>query len=83
MNFVQTRGKTINLQTTLSASSTGSPDSGTILPHHPITCDGWLRLEEDGRLACAHTAAPPGDHRTQQCIDHSVALLLIEFGSAL
>ena len=84
MNFVvQTRGKTINLQATLSASSTGTPGAAAILPHHPITCDGCLRLEEDGRLACDHTAAPPGDHRTQQCIDHSVALLLIELGAAL
>ena len=84
MNLVVgTRGKTINLQATLSASSTGSSGSEAILPHHPITCDGCLRLEEDGGLACDHTVAPPGDHRTQQCIDHSVALLLIELGAAL
>ena len=84
MNFVvHSRGKTINLQATLSASSTGTLGSAAVLPHHPITCDSCLRLEEDGRLACDHTAAPPGDHRTQQCIDHSVALLLIELGAAL
>ncbi len=84
MNFVvHSRGKTINLQATLSASSTGTPDAGVILPHHPITCEGCLRLELEGRLACDHTAAPAGDHRTQQCIDHSVALLLIELGADL
>lgn len=73
----------INLQATLSASSTGTPEAAPVLPHHPITCDGNLRLEEDGGLACDHSVAPSGDHRTQQCIDHSVALLLIELSAAL
>lgn len=84
MNFVaHSRGKAVSLQATLSASSMGTPGAPPVLPHHPITCDGNLRFEEDGRLACDHTAAPPDDHRTQQCIDHSVALLIIELSAAL
>ena len=70
----------INLQATLSASSSGldSPVSGK---HHPITCTDELELDEDG-LRCPHTSVPGDDARTQGCVDHSVAILLIELAVA-
>lgn len=71
-------GSTINLQATLSASSAMPPPEGYPIPHHPITCGGELRYAEDGTFGCEHAEVPPGDLRTRQCIDHSLALLLIE-----
>jgi hypothetical protein len=68
---------TINLQATLSASSSGvgDPPPG----HHPITCSqSLLFFHEDNSLACEHTQAPAGDRRTQACLDASVAILLFE-----
>jgi hypothetical protein len=74
-------GGGLKLQATLSSSTSGT---GEILaPHHPITCSGGLRLEHDGRLRCDHSEAPPGDIRTQFCIDHSISLLLMELSAAL
>jgi hypothetical protein len=69
---------TINLQSTLSASSSGVGEA--ISPHFPLTCStsSVLSLEEDGSLACEHARVPAGDPRTQACIDHSIAILLIE-----
>ena len=84
MNFVsQGRDGAINLQATLSASSAAGPWETFVLPHHPITCGSELRFEDDGTLECAHSTAPPGDIRTQFCLDHSVALLLIELSREL
>ena len=74
-------GGELKLQATLSSSSTGTGEA--VSPHHPITCYGPLRLEGDGRLCCDHSDAPPGDIRTQFCIDHSISLLLIELSSEL
>jgi hypothetical protein len=75
---------TINLQATLAGASAMNPlPGGTPILHHPISCQTELRLEEDGTFACEHAIAPPGDMRTQFCIDHSVALLLIELARAL
>ena len=71
----------LKLQATLSASSSGTGE--TLTPHHPISCNGDLRLEHDGSLCCSHTAAPPGDVRTQFCIDHSISLLLMELSANL
>jgi len=69
----------INLQATLSASSAMPPPvDGTPGWHHPCTCPTTLRYDEDGRFSCEHTTVEPGDRRTQYCVDHSVALLLIE-----
>lgn len=67
----------INLQATLAASSpTAELTTG---PHHPINCgDSLLWLMEDGSFGCDHGAVPAGDPRTQYCIDHSIAILLIE-----
>ncbi len=66
-----------NLQTTLAASSSGvgDPPPG---PHHPLSCQSTLELGEDNSLACEHTQVPAGDARTQACVDHSIAILLIE-----
>jgi len=74
-------GGGLKLQATLSSSSSGTGDALT--PHHPITCNGELRLEGDGTLCCDHSAAPPGDVRTQYCIDHSISLLLMELSADL
>jgi len=66
---------TLNLQATLAASSAGPTITGG---HHPICCSSRLWLHEDGRFECEHGDVPGGDERTRHCIDHSVALLLIE-----
>ena len=72
-------GGGLKLQATLSSSSSGTGEP--LSPHHPITCNGGLRLEGDGTLCCEHAAAPPGDIRTQFCIDHSISLLLMELSA--
>jgi hypothetical protein len=74
-------GGGLKLQATLSSSSSGTGD--VLSPHHPITCNGDLRLEYDGSFRCDHSAAPPGDLRTQFCIDHSISLLLMELSAQL
>jgi len=74
-------GGGLKLQATLSSSSSGTGD--TMSPHHPITCNGGLRLDDDNSLCCDHTVAPAGDIRTQFCIDHSISLLLMELSSQL
>jgi hypothetical protein len=74
---VRATGGDLNLQATLSLSSaTGSEEA--VRPHHPITCSSPLRFEDDGTFACTHATVPPGDARTQSCLDHTVALLLLE-----
>lgn len=70
----------INLQATLSASSASSVHP-VIQPHHPITCPGQLALYEDGSLACDHARTDPGDPRVHDCLNHSVALLIVELAS--
>ena len=74
---------TLNLQATLSASSATGPWETFVVPHHPITCAGELRYDHEGNFACEHAMAPAGDVRTQFCLDHSVALLLIELSTEL
>ena len=84
MNFMTaTAGGALNLQATLSASSATGPWETFVIPHHPITCAGDLRYDSDGYFRCDHATAPPGDVRTQFCLDHSVALLLIELSTEL
>jgi hypothetical protein len=73
----------VNLQATLAATSATGHWDGQLQPHHPITCGSDLHYNEDGSFCCAHTSAPPDDLRTQFCLDHSVALLLLELGEQL
>jgi hypothetical protein len=80
---VRASGGDLNLQATLSLSSATGPDENPVRPHHPITCSSPLRFEEDGTFACGHASVPPGDPRTQSCLDHTVALLLLELVHAL
>lgn len=84
MNFVAHTGEGgVNLQATLSASSATGTVVTPVEPHHPITCGSELRLHDDGTFSCQHSEVPAGDTRTQLCIDHSVALLLIELSHEL
>ena len=75
---VRAAGGDLNLQATLSLSSVAGPEEPLVKPHHPITCSSSLRYEEDGTFSCHHATVPPGDVRTQSCLDHTVALLLLE-----
>lgn len=69
------------LQSTISAAtSTGQPD---ISPHHPITCAGNIYYDDDGTFRCDHAEAPPDNTRTNQCVTHSLALLIIELAMKL
>lgn len=70
----------LQLQPTIAAAS-ASDDS--VQPHHPITCTSKLFFEEDGAFRCEHAVAPPKNTRTQQCVSHSIALLLIELAMSL
>jgi hypothetical protein len=75
---IRTTYSTINLQATLSASNppTELPPNAA---HHPISCrDELLWLDEDGTLGCEHAQVPASDRRTQFCIDHSIAILILE-----
>jgi len=72
-----------NLQATLSSSSAGCPADEPVRPHHPITCTTELRLEDDGTFACHHAFVSSSDLRTRSCINHSVALLLLELAQDL
>ena len=84
MNFVtESRDGAVNLQATLAASSATGTWEPFILPHHPITCTGSLTYDDDGSFSCEHSSVPPGDLRTQYCVDHSIALLLIELSREL
>ena len=80
---VRAAGGDLNLQATLSLSSATGPDQPSVRPHHPITCSSPLRYEEDGSFACRHASVPPGDARTQSCLDHTIALLLLELVNEL
>jgi hypothetical protein len=84
VNVVFGRAREINLQATLSSSSAlGNDEAHAVRPHHPITCDTTLRLEPDGALICDHAAAPGDDERTRVCVNHSLALLLMELALEL
>ena len=81
---IRAQGGDLNLQATLSlASATGAEGDVPVKPHHPITCGSTLRFEEDGTFACGHASVPPDDYRTQACLDHTVALLLLELSENL
>lgn len=78
------RGNSLNLQSTI-ASATSMQYEGYVapLPHHPITCSGGLYYDEEGVLSCEHTKTENGDIRTQASLNHSVAILILEFASKL
>lgn len=68
----------LNLQAVLSSSSSGESGKPTY-PHHPITCVGPLAYRPDsGVLQCEHATTDPDDRRTLACVNHSIALLIIE-----
>jgi hypothetical protein len=69
------------LQSTLSSASAGSNEGP--MPHHPINCSTELRLQPDGTFSCDHASVPGGDARTRFCVNHSLALLLIELAQEL
>jgi hypothetical protein len=71
-------GYGVKLQATLAAANPPT-DLAFNVPHHPIACrEDRLWLDPDGRMGCEHGQVPAGDPRTQACLDHSVAILLIE-----
>jgi hypothetical protein len=75
---ISTSYSTINLQSTLAAASPCS-DPPAPAPHHPISCrDELLWLDEDGTFGCEHAQVPATDPRTRSCLDHSIAILLLE-----
>lgn len=82
MSYFITAQNGVNLQATI-ASCTAIGGEEVVLPHHPITCTGGLYFDEDGDLSCDHAKAPHNNKRTQACVNHSVAVLLIELGSQL
>lgn len=63
------------LQSTLATSSAGGDQ---VYPHHPITCTGVLRYNDDDSFECDHTKVTAEDVRTKQCITHSIAIMIIE-----
>jgi hypothetical protein len=82
-NVLFGRTQQMNLQATLSSCSATADESAVIRPHHPITCASDLRLEPDGSLVCDHAEAPADDQRTRSCLNHSLALLLLELAYEL
>lgn len=64
-----------NLQGVLASNS---PSQGRVDPHHPIMCSGPLEYSEDGCLSCPHAKMPADDPRTQQILNHTTALLILE-----
>lgn len=72
-----------------SADAIYNVDPATGMPcrpaaaHHPVICDGELRYDEEGRFSCPHATVPPDDLRTNDCLRHSIALLILDLGSKL
>jgi len=84
MTIIYGRTNLMNLQATLSSSSAAHNEREPgAQPHHPITCSSQLRLEPDGTFTCDHAAVPGDDPRTRSCLNHSLALLLIELAQEL
>lgn len=71
--------------TIASTTAANSADRDPLLvgSHHPITCQGPLYFDEEGEFSCEHAKAQRGESRTQACLNHSVAMLLIELASKL
>ena len=73
----------MNLQATLSSASVSNEGTTVVQPHHPITCSSQLRFEPDGNFECDHASVSGEDQRTRFCVNHSLALLLIELAQEL
>jgi hypothetical protein len=72
----------VDLQATLAAANPQTDPAP--VPHHPLACrEGRLWLDDDGRMGCEHAQVPADDRRTRGCIDHSVAILLLEEAAKL
>jgi hypothetical protein len=80
MGGVILRGQNlVDLQRTLAASTYCAE---TVAPHHPINCNDELRYDDTG-FSCPHATVPPHEPRTVQCVQHSIALLIIELATYL
>lgn len=66
------------LQSTISAATSGIGELPPGVTHHPITCTNRLGFDEDGIFSCSHNQVPADDPRTKACLNHSLALLIIE-----
>ena len=66
------------LQSTISAATSGTGELPEGVIHHPITCSSTLRLNDEGVFSCEHFSVPPDDVRTKACTIHSFCFLLIE-----
>jgi hypothetical protein len=69
------KNEMVNLQATLSA---GSATHGQYFPHHPITCHTELKFNEDNSFECEHMKVAPDDPRTRDCVNGSIAFLIME-----
>ena len=83
MSFIMGGNALVNLQATVSAATAGQAEYESVLPHHPITCTAGLFFDDEGELYCDHAKAPKGNKRTQACLNHSMAILLVELASKL
>lgn len=68
------------LQSTISAATSGIGTLPEGTPHHPITCTDKLYYDEHGEFSCEHGSVPPNDERTRAGVIHSLVILLIEEG---
>lgn len=66
------------LQSTISAATSGIGKLPEGAPHHPISCSDKIYFDDSGIFSCEHVEVPANDERTQACLNHSLALLLIE-----
>lgn len=64
-----------DLQVILSSGSC-QPYNGTT--HHPITCKENLVFGEDNSLSCPHDTVTADDVRLNNCICHSIAVLIFQ-----
>jgi hypothetical protein len=69
----------VDLQRTLATATWGVD---TVAPHHPICCSDELRYD-DVEFSCPHASVPADEPRTVGCIQHSIALLIIELATHL
>lgn len=81
---IDAKGNATNLQATISSATSANYEGYTQpVPHHPITCTAGLYYDEEGVLSCDHAKTEQGDPRTQASLNHSVAILILEFAAQL